>query len=448
MAASSNARRRERNLDSEDERLWFALADLYHSGHQDPLNSDVPGSLQVDAYTDIVAVVIAPLAPVDDAQDAYRPGESAAHDAVVDVGHYLEHANADATLTTYVSQVSSGDFNDRLIALTRAELMAAVEKRVLGEVAQVLETYRNESWNTATVYPWLAPLGDPSASAFEASVGTSVGYLSYHEPNDAFATSYLMDWDLNSATVNRWGTVKGWQLRDDTVSFSTTEGTCTWATEEQVTCGGVKSFTKKCLGVSGTPVDRTYSFVFTGLTGTVSIVPPASSSHRQRTVDIPWTNPLDPVTTTLSFTMQDVATSGPKLGQVCGSGTLVNDGNTRGRILAQSLRYDLGVPNELPSWVLDQQWHHLLYAAVSDAEMPGGSGNCPGVDCLTLTGVSPDNDKAALLVAAGGALASQNRSVWSIGAYFEAENKITNNGIFAKARLSQTFNDQIRVVSP
>ena len=124
-------------LDSEDERLWFALADLYHSGHQDPLNSDVPGSLQVDAYTDIVAVVIAPLAPVDDAQDAYRPGESAAHDAVVDVGHYLEHANADATLTTYVSQVSSGDFNDRLIALTRAELMAAVEKRVLGEVAQV-----------------------------------------------------------------------------------------------------------------------------------------------------------------------------------------------------------------------------------------------------------------------------------------------------------------------
>ena len=213
-------------LDSEDERLWFALADLYHSGHQDPLNSDVPGSLQVDAYTDIVAVVIAPLAPVDDAQDAYRPGESAAHDAVVDVGHYLEHANADATLTTYVSQVSSGDFNDRLIALTRAELMAAVEKRVLGEVAQVLETYRNESWNTATVYPWLAPLGDPSASAFEASVGTSVGYLSYHEPNDAFATSYLMDWDLNSATVNRWGTVKGWQLRDDTVSFSTTEGTC------------------------------------------------------------------------------------------------------------------------------------------------------------------------------------------------------------------------------
>ncbi|MBT8445985.1 MAG: hypothetical protein KJO38_02475, partial [Gammaproteobacteria bacterium] len=51
--------------DASGARLWYALTDeVRYNPHLTPLNSDTPGSLTVDGAGDIVAVIIAPGAPV------------------------------------------------------------------------------------------------------------------------------------------------------------------------------------------------------------------------------------------------------------------------------------------------------------------------------------------------------------------------------------------------
>ena len=432
--------------DSNGERLWYALSDTYHQGHSEPLNSDDAGELDLDSSTDIVAVIIAPMDPLDH-QVGARPDESATHNAASDVGKYLEDLNEDGDLTTYVTR-SDGDFNDRVVAITRAELMAAVEKRVLGRVAQVLQAYRDASWNTNQAFPWMATLADPAASTFKASVGTPVGHLSYHPPNDAFATKFRLRWRLRRASISRWGTVTSSQLRQGDLNFTLSEGQCQWVRADQVTCTAERGYTKTCNGENGTSVIRTHTFIYAGLSSSLTVTAPKSGDFRRRRVKIPWTNPLPPSTTDIYIEFEDLATSGPESGNLCGTGTLQNDNDTKGRIDARNIRYELGVPAELPQWILDQEWHHLLYAAISDADKPGGSGNCPGVDCLTLSGVAPGGDKQAIVVAAGPALSGQDRSAWSLSDYFETENASTGDDTFAKAASSSSFNDQVRVVAP
>ena len=165
-----------RVMDHAGEVLWYALADNYRNNPKGVLNSDTPGNFTVDARDDIVAVVFAPGPPL-----AAQSRGTAAEQR--DVSNYLEGDNADknARFVTQAGALQDGHdqdtFNDRLLVITRQELMQAVEKRVLGEVARALTDYQKNNG----AYPWLSPFVAPQASSFRGQAGQRQGHLAYHD---------------------------------------------------------------------------------------------------------------------------------------------------------------------------------------------------------------------------------------------------------------------------
>ena len=133
--------------DSSGERLWYAVSPDFRNTRSNHalINSETPGQFNVDERNDVVAVVIAPGPPV--AHQYRRPGNNAAD--------YLEGDNtsvADGRFSAFAG-------NDQVDVITRAELMAVVERRVLNEVRAVLARYRADH----SAYPRPAPFADPHA---------------------------------------------------------------------------------------------------------------------------------------------------------------------------------------------------------------------------------------------------------------------------------------------
>ncbi|MEX2517477.1 MAG: hypothetical protein WD572_11330 [Gammaproteobacteria bacterium] len=158
--------------DSSGERLWYGVSQNYKT-HQDityVLNSETPGSIQVDGQDDIVAVIIAPGPPLD-FQNGRRG--AAEYEALVSgttpsvyivANEYLESENAiyggGDELYTYGEALDAEDFNDHVVAITRQELMQAVERRVTNQARKALAEYYRENAS----YPWLVAHSDPLAA--------------------------------------------------------------------------------------------------------------------------------------------------------------------------------------------------------------------------------------------------------------------------------------------
>lgn len=115
--------------DGDGEALWYTLSRNYRDDDSAIINSSISGTLSVDTKNDIVAIIFSVGAPL--VGQSGRPSKN-----YLD---YLEGENADADTT--FSNIQSSTQNDRLIIVTRAELMQQVEKRVLGEAANALQKY-------------------------------------------------------------------------------------------------------------------------------------------------------------------------------------------------------------------------------------------------------------------------------------------------------------------
>jgi len=113
--------------DRSGERLWLAIAPgLYDDDNAEPINSDTPTGLSHAGQNQLAALLIAPGAALPGQQ---RPSLRAAD--------YLEETSG----------------NDRILAISRSELMAAVETRIVNQVQQCLQRHAN-----GDNYPWPAPL--------------------------------------------------------------------------------------------------------------------------------------------------------------------------------------------------------------------------------------------------------------------------------------------------
>ena len=130
-------------------------------------------------------------------------------------------------------------------------------------------------------------------------------------------------------------------------------------------------------------------------------------------------------------------------------GLTVLPGGAPGSIRTSGMDYYLSeAPGELPAWFVKNKWHHLLFIAYSTGLAPGGAGQCTaGADCLVIQGRA--DDREALVVSAGMALVTQDRSTGSITDYYEGENAtLSGNDIFTSAETTATFNDQLAVAAP
>jgi len=137
--------------DGSGERLWYAVS---HTFARNPscipscppaLTSDTLGQLTVTGTApanDVIAIIFAPGGVVgSQTRDAANENN---------VTNYLEGENATNDNSTFTTASVSATFNDRLLVITGADLMPAVEQRVAREIMINLQSYR-----TATgFYPW------------------------------------------------------------------------------------------------------------------------------------------------------------------------------------------------------------------------------------------------------------------------------------------------------
>jgi len=189
--------------DGSGERLWYAISENYRYGPNKtiPLNSDTEGTLEVDNVNDIVAIVFAPREPVS--------GQNSRGSMAEDIEDYLEGENAN--LDQVFTRSGGVDFNDRLVIITRNELMTVVETRVLGDIYRSLQNYRTAAWNDTNAYPWLSPYSDPATSAFRGTVDTYTGHIPFHWSGDEpgsnqrnpFTSDITISWsNITSATIS------------------------------------------------------------------------------------------------------------------------------------------------------------------------------------------------------------------------------------------------------
>ncbi len=201
--------------DSSGERLWYGVSQNFKLNQPSTniLNSETPGTICVDGTGptcaggtgDVVAVIIAPGEPLPNQKSRHGTAELNAllnHQLYTMADQYVEGENAVTGDATYVT-TGSGEFNDQVVTITRAELMQYVQKRVLAEAGNALASYQNSTGK----YPALAPFADPKADARWVQ-GT-------HSGNDSSAS--LVD---SSAEFADWGVSSGdlvWNISDGSV---------------------------------------------------------------------------------------------------------------------------------------------------------------------------------------------------------------------------------------
>lgn len=245
-------------VDAAGERLWYAVAQEFHlnqsAGHV--LNSATPASLRVDGDDDeIVAVVIAPGAAItgqdgrgDAVADMYNAPPSRTLTWREVVAEYLEDDNATNGDGSFVTGPTAADsppqctdgsldddqleqqcFNDKVIAITRRELLAAVEARVANDARGALEGYRIAAGGA---YPWLAPFTDPKRGGrYGGGLG---GYgVSGRHTADAGSATVLTDTGARFLTLGVAIGDRIWNVSDGSW------GTITAVTDDEVTVAGL-----------------------------------------------------------------------------------------------------------------------------------------------------------------------------------------------------------------
>ena len=446
--------------DGAGERLWYAVSDVHHSGHSTALNSELAGQLRMGDAGDVVAVLIAPGPPVDERQARERAAGASGPDARRLASAFLEGDNAGADPARYASQghPRRGE-NDRVLPLLRRELMTLVERRVLGEVAEALQTFHREHGTL----PWLAPLNDPEAAPLAAEIGTRRGRLAFQRTGDRIESDALhARWELDelrkpngSAYVPwAWGSVERAALRSGDHRFLHGPGPsgrpeCRVTHADAVDCRARETLTRTCRGIAGTEIRRTYRLRVKGVR--VESMAPDEGHRRRRAVSVHRRSAPGPVASAhrVHLSIEDLALSGPRAGDRCGRGSLKLTGSGKGYIEVGEIRHPFELGSELPAWFVDERWHALTYAAYAGPLAPSAApGPCePDVDCLVLEGVHPRADKPAVVIIAGAALPGQERGAWSAGAYFERHNTAPGDDRFTARAPPEEFNDQVRVLT-
>ncbi len=146
--------------DSHGTALSYHLSPLFGGDRSTPvLNSETATTLRLNQATgaasnDIVALIIA------------RLGQ-------------LDPRNADGDDYFHQGTGNTQDDNDQIIAITRQELMAAVEQRIANELRTCLEQHATSADNPEQSYPWPAPL---SNAAYRGSTSSLFGMFPDTQP--------------------------------------------------------------------------------------------------------------------------------------------------------------------------------------------------------------------------------------------------------------------------
>jgi hypothetical protein len=405
--------------DAEGERLWYVLSPS-HRDHPtaQPINSDTAGMINVVGgapATDVVAVVIAPgraLTRAGAAGSQRRDCPANCNNPVnyLDVAGGVDNAvwAPVAGVATLSSAAESNSFNDRVVPITRDEIMRLVERRAGRELGGKLRAHF-DAWesaplvnNTKGFYPWAAPFTDPSIAS-PGTNGTQTGQLPMSAANVVWSNA-------NMAL-----------------------GNCTGEGTSQLQCSGPVL----CVAICLTPITARLNGI-----GTAFIDPPNGSEVTTSFVGVTVLGVIPGGTWTLNAAQQrlDFAWNGV---------ALIGVGTVQVTIKAPAQSAWVTSPTD---WLVANNWPSLSHYSVSQRYAISGTNACGGGGPGTCITVGNATNKEAVVTMTGKALPlaspSQTRATPALDQFLEGGNQDPTDLVLERNLRTLTFNDQPIAVRP
>ena len=313
--------------------------------------------------------------------------------------------------------------------------MDAAAGRTLAAARAIFEGYREAPWNAGTL-PWLAPWIGPAQGALPVP-GVTAGRLAVAPYGSTFDTSFRVSGSLSGGTASASGTVSPAALRLPTHALAVPAGRCTWVAVRRIDCTG------ESRTAPGPGRERLFRFDL-HFTGDTVVDPPTPADIRRRGVQgAEWV---------ADSRIEIIDLAG---GTETGRGAVrFSPGAIQGTLGVEGVAYPFGAGDEVPEWLLENEWHRFLMAAVAPAFAAGGAGAC-GVParCLELVrtgfgGREDEGDAIAIAVLAGPRLSHQHRASLDVDQWFEGENANPVNLRHEARHSSRSFNDRVAAIAP
>ena len=437
--------------------LWYALsANFRNAPGTTVINSDTVGTLTITGASpasNLVAVIIAPGSPVS--------GQIRTSSSAVDT--YLEGSNAGNTDSFITASTSTESFNDQIIPVTQADLMAVVEPAVAARIERDIKPYLTTfatQWSGVYPFPTAFPKNSSGQSSYTGSPSTTYGLL-------PITDSATYSWVSGSGAVAITGGIAGVVTVTScvTVSSPTSGWRCTF-TIRSIDLGTGYTTSNTCLNPSDS-IRYRYCMVnpqFTVVGNVSNAGLSLAKIYPTTATDITVTNTAGTTARTMSSKSVAGSLDSTGVGIITFSGThFYSRYNTASftRSMAVTIpdRVDVS-PGSISSdpeagWFITQQWYRQTYYAVSTGYLPGGSGSCTaGTTCLTVNELVSSryptkNDKRAILVFMGRSLNNTSRPSSTLSDYLEGENATPADNIFVhRAGVTISSNDRAVVLAP
>jgi hypothetical protein len=458
--------------DADGEPLWYVVSDgwaLRSSAAIMGINSNTRGNLAVDGQANAaVALVIAPGAALKLAPNALQLAAGcvartqARTPLAPDPLDYLECQNiAGASLhTSVVDNASNPLFNDQALAVTAAEVLAAVEGPVAARiqrevVPQLQSVYNTAAWGasaTAPIFPFAAPFGDPASSDFK---GSAIGELQGFIPVTAGTCNALTAGRCDASFV-QWNTATINVVKRGG-DAAITSVNCAASTGGQVSC--TISYSASCGGGLGSILGGSCS-----VTLEASVLASAQNIGRaMRTFDPAGISGFTSLVSTSTPIVGTGAANADVRGQLppasCACPALLcllfpcsaSSTATVTVPIAVFQDHPLLIPAATDPWYwfIANKWYDVTYYAIAPSHAPSGAlHNCQTVaDCIAVAGGTPPTNVRATLALAGRSLTGTAGSNRALADFLDtAENQNVDRN-FEQNKVSRGFNDRFITVS-
>jgi len=477
----------DKPYDANGEVLWYVVSPGWKRPNNTVpeaalgLNSNSSGNLTIDGQANAaVAAIVAPgrrlvTNPIasQTAQGCAARTQTRTTFPPANSNDYIECQNtATPSLRTGVADNASNEvFNDQVVIITAAEVMAAIEgviaKRIQNTVVPQLSTiYASATWGAGAADPvfpfpaqwnpagWVAPpVWTPAQSTYKGDSTATEGLLPVTASTCNALTAGRCD-----ANFVQWSVAS---IVLAPASGANWSSSCAPSTASQIQCD--ITYSRTCTGLVA---DAPCSVAPGAVTLTASA---ANVGMSMRTIN-------SAVITNLSGMTAPTATIGAAGAAAFGvQGTLANSScnqSTNVFIIfwtctvgtTVSITVPIGVFADHPFvnpattdawyWFIANKWHQVTYYAVSPAHLPTGAHNCttalPTPNCITVN-VSADGttqtNRKAVLILAGRSVNNSVRPSTNLADYLDSAENTNADRTFQQNRIDRTFNDRVVTVS-
>ncbi len=505
----------DRLTDAAGEPLWYAISPGWHLPNTSAstiINSNSVGQLNVDGVpNDAVALLIAPGPAITTQTSPGCTARSQSHPQSAGSLNRLDYLECEnAAGAAFVTNRSSGDFNDQALRITVADIMPAIEAaiavRIEREIApQLRSVYASNTWGTNVsaanpMYPFPGQFADPnlaasyggSAGACDALNNVCEGLLPAifsNAPGSTTTPCTVADGPLCDPTFVRW-TAAGSSVRVTSFTLGVTLpiiGTLNIANIAPNTTFllGLLGWTPPPGGTACT-VNMTNSphtldcpVMVPGLVGALSTninyeitgaVSNVAMAMRQFdpnanigfTPTVPPTIALNASGSATITLRGNVPTTSALLNldtSLCGLNILgllpVAGGCIPQNVsVPMTLLPDhplLDASNPATGWFMRNRWYEVLYYAAARsataAALPAAPGCTTGTNCLSVGNLAtPSDNKRALIVLAGRSRIGTAGASRALTDFLDTAENRTANRVFEKLHVNATSNDRFVVV--